>query len=161
LPRAELCAVPVRSIVTADPTTIVLPDDGYIFSDHYYNGTFVSGLYGLGGGFNIAYFRIDKERRQMIVSGSVPNDEIVLEYISTGVSKHSTTLIPYQALAALKAYIHWQRIEYDNNYGTGEKQRKQRLFDEECQALTSFECKITKDEFLDSCYRNFKQSAKR
>lgn len=161
VPRAEICGVPVRDIVVADPQNLTIPGDGYLFPDHYFNGRFIGGLYGIGGGFNIAYFKVDKERRQMIFSGTIPNDEVVLEYKSTGVSKNNTTLIPFQALAALKAYIHWQRVEYDPNVSMGEKQRKKDLYEEECNVLNTFERSFTVDEYLDMCYRSSKQSPKR
>lgn len=161
LPRAEVCGVPVREIITTPSNSLVLPEGGYYFADHYYNGRFVQNLYGLGGGFNMAYFRIDKERRNIVFSGSIPNDEVVLEYISTGVSKHSTTLIPYQAVAALRAYIQWQRIEFNENFSESAKERKKKQYEEECLALTCFETKFTMDEYLDMTYRNTKQSPKR
>ncbi len=97
----------------------------------------------------------------MVLSGSIPNDEVVLEYISTGIDKNNQTLIPRQAVAALQAYIHWQRVEFDTNVGIGEKQRRETHFDQECYQLTSFEQKITKDEYLDMTYKHNKQSTKR
>lgn len=161
LPRAEECGTPIREVVTANPLSINYPNSGYVFADHYYNGRYVGGLYGIGGGFNIAYFRIDKERRNIVFSGSVPNDEVVLEYTSTGVSKHGTTLVPYQALAALKSYIQWQRIEYDDRVGDGAKQRKKDIYEEDCMALNAFESSFTISEYLDMCYRESSQSPKR
>jgi hypothetical protein len=162
LPRAEVCGEPIREVVHGVPgETFIIPGDGYYFADHYYNGRFIAGLYGLGGGFNIAYFRLDTERRNIVFSGSIPNDEVVLEYISTGIDKNNQTLIPRQAVKALQNYILWQRIENDDKYTLAEKQRKETLFDQAVYQLTSFDQKITKEEYLDMTYKHNKQSTKR
>lgn len=161
IPRAEQCGIPIREIVSNPSALVSAPTDGYAFPGHYYNGIYYGGLYGIGGGFNTAYYRIDWERRLIIFSGQIPQNEVVLEYISTGVSKSGTTLIPYQALAPLKAYVQWQRIEFNDKITLGEKQRKETLFNQECMALQAFESKFTVDEYLDMCYRSSKQSPKR
>jgi hypothetical protein len=38
------------------------------FVDHFRNGQFVAGLYGLPGGMDNAYYRIDREQRKILFS---------------------------------------------------------------------------------------------
>lgn len=74
--------------------------DIYYFIDHYRNGQFIGGLYGVGGGFASSSYRIDMEKypRQIQFDTSVPRSEIVIEYISTGIRLSGTTVIPRHAV---------------------------------------------------------------
>ena len=143
---------------TDDPDA---PVGAVYFVDHFRGGQFVGGLYGLPGGIDQAYYRIDKERKQIIFSGSVTRSEIVLEYISSGVNLQGTTVIPREAVPALRQYVLWQMIENDPKAPANEKERKKYQFEEQVEALRSFQNTITADEYKRMVYRSSKQTIKR
>lgn len=144
---------PSVEITSQDPANNRLPDYGYYFASHYRNGQYVGEMFGLGGGFNTGYFRIDVEKRQITMNSEVPVDEIILEYKSTGISADGTDIIPRQAVQALRAYIHWQRIENNEKIAESKKARKQELYYIEYEKLQLLEGSFTIDEYLDSTYK--------
>jgi hypothetical protein len=131
------------------------------FTDHFRGGQFVGGLYGLPGGADQAYYRIDREKRTIIFSGSIPRSEIVLEYISTGVKLQGTTVIPREAVSALRAFAMWQIIEDDPKVSATQKERKKSQYEEQLAALDFFQSAFTKDEYKRHTYRHTKQTTKR
>jgi len=131
------------------------------FVSHFKDGKFIGGLYGLRGGINQAYYRFDKERRMFVFTGDIPNSEIVLEYISSGVSLSSATVIPRQAVKPLMSWTFWQMVEFDRKTPGNEKERRKRLYYEDVEELRSFEFTFTIDEYKDAMYKTFKQSPKR
>ena len=140
-------------------------DEGTInvvfFTDHFRNGQFVGGLYGLPGGIDDAYYRVDKDNRQIIFSGSVPRSEIVLEYITSGLKADGSSLIPRQAVPTLRAYIDWVAIENDPRMSQAEKIRKKALYDEAETKLRSLELTFTGDELKRAIWSGMRQSPKR
>lgn len=153
LPRDADCGNDARDLYTGN---LVYPTGGYYFTDHYRDGEFVGGLYGMGGGFREAYYRIDRERHQIVFSGPTPRGEVVLEYKSSGIS--SQTLIPREAVNAIVAYIHYKRnINKDRVSMLTFKE----LFDEEEQKLRSLNFKFTYEEYMDMLYSNSRQTLKR
>jgi len=90
------------------------PNYGFYFASHFRNGQYVGESYGIGGGFNMAYFRIDHERRQIAFDSEIPDGTIILEYKSSGVKADGSTVIPRKVIPALTAYIHWRRLQYNN-----------------------------------------------
>ncbi len=156
IPKPEsICDEPIER-VTSD-TTIT---GGYLFAPHYRNGAFVDTLYGLGGGFNVAYYRIDMENRVIYFDGRVPNNEVILEYKGTGV-KAGGALIPRQAVPALKAYIYWKAIAKDTRLAMGERNLAKMEYYEELHELKQFEWSFTMDEYLDAMYLTMSQGPKR
>lgn len=155
LPRHECCGAQTPEQPYVDNKS------AYYFAPHYYNGSYTSGLYAVGGGVNISYYRLDLERNQLILSPNVIGKEIILEYKSTGVSMDLESMIPVTTLQAIKAYIHWRRIEFDDKIPMNNKVRKQQLYDDEVTKLRLLENKFTKDEFLDMIYSTMGQSVKR
>ena len=131
------------------------------FSDHFRNGQFIGGLYGLPGGIDTAYYRIDKETRQIIFSGSTTRSEIVLEYLSSGLKQDGSSLIPRECVAALRTYILWMKDENDPRVAYNAKERLKREHEETIEALRSFENAFTKDEYLRMIYSTTHQSVKR
>ena len=141
-------------------------DDGTIsgaiyLTGHFRDGQYVGGLYGLPGGIDQAYYRIDKETRTIIFSGSVPRAEIVLEYISNGIKLQGTTVIPREAVPALRAWALWQNIENNPKVGATEKERKKSQYEEQVHALSFFQSAFTKDEYKRHVYKHTSQTAKR
>ena len=131
------------------------------FIDHFRNGQFVGGLYGMPGAVDEAYYRIDRENRQIIFTGSIPRGEVVLEYVSSGIDLGGTTVIPREAVPALRAFALWQIIENDSKVGGGEKERKKAQYEEQVEALRAFQNTFTADEYRRHVYRHSRQSPKR
>lgn len=131
------------------------------FSDHFRNGQFIGGLYGLPGGVDQAYFRIDRENRQMVFSGSTPRSEIVLEYISTGLKTDGSSMIPREVVAPLRTYVLWQMVENDQKVSESERERRKREHNEAVEALRSFKNAFTLEEYRRMLYTTTHQSPKR
>jgi hypothetical protein len=135
---------------------------GYIFfSDHFRNGAFVGGLYGLPGGIDDAYYRIDLETRQILFSGSTPRSEIVLEYISTGMKADGSSFIPREVVPALRTYVLWQKDENDNRIAYNAKQRLKQEHEEAIAALVDLKTIPPAYEYLRMLYGTYRQSIKR
>ena len=134
---------------------------GLYFTDHFRNGQFVAGLYGLPGGIDQAYYDIDRENRKIIFSGNVPRAEIVLEYISSGIDLAGGTIIPREAVPALRQYAIWQLIENDPKVSASEKERKKEQYEEQIEALRYFQTAFTIDEYKRRVWRSTKQTIKR
>lgn len=131
------------------------------FTDHYHNGQYVGGLYGLPGSVDDAYYRIDMENRQIVFSGSTPRSEIVLEYIGTAFKPDGSSLIPREVVAPLRAYVLWQMIENDPRIAYNEKERRKREFTELTEALRSLKNAFSADEYRQMLYSTYRQSIKR
>lgn len=135
--------------------------DILFFSNHFRNGLFVGGLYGLSGGIDDCYYRIDWENRQIVFSGETPRSEIVIEYFSSGIKTDGSSLVPREAVAALRSYLDWVTTENDSKAAYNEKERKKRIWEEEESALRHFELSFTGDEFLRALYSGYRQTPKR
>lgn len=156
LPRpSSICDIEPASV---DATTVV--DGGYFFAPHYRYGKYLDNLYGIGGGFNRAYYRIDMARRVIYFQGHIPNNEVILEYKSNGV-KPGGAVVPRVAVPALKAYLHWKTLEYNPTVSMNEKMRKEQLYDKELYKLKEIECSFTLSEYLDNSWSTYSQSIKR
>ena len=131
------------------------------FQDHFRNGQFIGGLYGLPGGLDTAFYRVDKEHRQIVFSGTTPRSEIVLEYISDGVKADGSSLIPREALGALRTYILWQKDENDSRVPLNAKLRLEDQHEKAIEALRSFQNAFTADEYKRMVWSTVRQSIKR
>lgn len=131
------------------------------FIGHFRGGQFVGGLYGFPGAIDDGYYRIDREERTIVFSGSLPRAEIVLEYISSGVLLAGGTVIPREAVPALRAYLLWQIIENDPKVSATEKERKKMQYEGEVEALRFFQSMFTKDEYVRHVQKYTRQSIKR
>ena len=149
----------------------VIPSNAVFFSDHWRGGQYIGGLFGLPGGIDMAYYRIDKENRQIVFTGSVPRSEIVLEYISTGLKIDGSSLIPRECVDALRNYVLWKSVENDmTGYMTGRAQlktamaeigRRKQEFTESINALRSFNSSFTIDEYKRAMWSTSGQHPKR
>jgi hypothetical protein len=131
------------------------------FGEHFKNGQYIGGLYGLPGGIDDCYYRVDMENRQIVFSGSTPRSEIILEYIGTSLKPDGSSLIPRQVVAPLRAYVLWQMIVNDTRVAANEKDRRERAFNEATEALRSFSNSFTASEYLSMLYSTVHQSVKR
>ena len=141
------------------------------FDDHWRGGQFVGGLFGLPGGIDSAYYRIDRENRQIVFSGDVPRSEIVLEYVSSGVKESGGTMIPREAVPALRTYVEWSMIAMDmtgfmtgraqQKATMGEIQRRKQEHEEAVAMLRSFQNSFNADEYKRAVFGTYMQAPKR
>lgn len=157
------CGLTIPSIIScsANDTKINFPSWGFYFSNHFRNGQYVGELYGFGGGFNFAYYKIDQEKRQIVLTDNLPKNQIVLEYKSSGVSAEGASVIPKQCMRAVKEYIHWKRLEYDDRVPMSTKQRREKQYYIQFEMLHNFENLFTLEEYLDHTYQQSKSTPKR
>jgi hypothetical protein len=135
--------------------------DILFFQSHFRGGVFTAGLYGLTGGIDDCYYRVDWENRQIVFSGETPRSEIVLEYFSNGLKPDGSSLIPREAVPALRSYLDFVVTENDPRAAYNEKERKKTLWEEEVSALRHFELSFTSEEFRRAIYSSARQSIKR
>jgi hypothetical protein len=158
--RFEECGVPVRALQDFDDVDAIGGLAQVPFVTHTRNGSVVT-PYGLSGGYNHAYYKVDKKHGLIHFEGDVKCDYIVLEYKSSGISLTDNILIPIEALEALLAFIQWQRIDNDDNYPANEKMRKEAQFDKEMRLLKTLVNTVKIHELMDALYSGYKQTTKR
>lgn len=158
LNRAQECAVDIRTMYKDNGLALNSIVGGYYFTPHYYQNQYVGGLYGVGGGFNVAYYRVDKQANQIQFDGVIRAGQVVIEYESTGISVG--TLVPAEMIEPLKTWTDWQKMERDDRVSLSVKKDKERQFGDAVRSLRSFNNKFTKSEYLDTLYRHYKQSPK-
>jgi hypothetical protein len=124
--------------------------------------------YGTGGGKNIGYYRIDKQNRVIRLSGlSVPHSSVgkkrilYLEYVSTGLSLDSETIVPREVVPVIRQYLIWQSVENDPRMARGDKDAKMEQYYLEIERLVHFQNSFTIDQFVDTIRREYRQVKKR
>jgi hypothetical protein len=115
--------------------------------------------YGLQGGVNEYYYKIDLANNRIIINGLTART-CTLAYVSTGISMSGTTFIPKIAEEALIAFVHWQRVQYDDDVPMGVKKDYEEQFTKGCNEL-EYASMPTIEELYDAVYQSFYQSAKR
>ena len=155
-PRNIECGLDVR-VTNSGLSTF--PAGGYYFIDHWWGDRFITGLYGLGGGLNTAYYNIDKENRTLLLDGVIYTGEVVLEYKTDGIGEG--TPVPAQAIEPLKRHLDFLKRWHDPRVGISEKQLAKQLANEAEHELIVFENKSTLEEWMDSLYETYSQGPKR
>jgi len=152
------CGLPINDVLGGIADDI---SDSYYFLPHTTNGCRTETLYGLGGGFADSYYKVNRENDYIQFSNKVPGGEIILEYISSGISINGSTYIPLQAVEAVIAWIHWKRKQHTGTFNFNEIQSAKKVWEEERNALRDFENAFTFQEIMDVLYESYKQTAKR
>lgn len=109
----------------------------------------ISGMYGLGGGAADAYYKLDWTNRLIIFIKSVPNDEIILQYRSNGISIDSDVYIPSKYREVLIAWVGWKLVEYSRTSTRGERQDKEQRYWNELEKVKAIEGSFTEQELRD------------
>lgn len=156
LNRAQTCGVDIRTMYTGNSVSL---NGGYLYGDHFRGNRFVSGLYGIGGGFNTAYYRVDEKMRQIQFDGIIPNSEIVLEYSSSGIGPG--TIVSPQCIPVIREYDLWQRIENDPRVAVSQKEMKKSRYDQEVEKLHMYNNMFSLQEYLDYSYQGTRNGIKR
>lgn len=111
--------------------------------------------------YNLAFFRYDKEYNRMVFSGDMAGESVLIEYISTGVSKNGVTYVPVQAEEAVIAWVHYQRVLNDPKSTIGERQLREYIWKGTVADLSDFEFSLSYDDILDILSAGYTQGAKR
>lgn len=114
--------------------------------------------YGIAG-VTTKQYKIDKKNRRIILSGTIPNSQVVLEYVSSGVSNN--TVVPRYAVPAIRAYVYWMRIFNDPRVAMNDKNDKRELWVSEVRRLREFETRMTVDEICDALMLGVRPTIKR
>jgi hypothetical protein len=153
--ETDLCET-IEELVETD-TTLVNQTG---FAPFWYGGQYVEQLYGVGGGFSYAYYKLFENLNLIKIEGAVPSEEILLEYASTNLAYNGQTIVPTAYSPALRAYALWHFIENDPRVSIAEKHRKAVEFDMEMTAIRSLGS-FTIPEYLDMVYQEATASIKR
>ncbi len=135
---------------------------GYFFSDHFHNGQWIGGAYGIGGGYNgKGYYRVNEEKNQIQLSSQVPSTEIVLEYISDGLNPDGSANVPVETIECLIAFVMWKIKQYKKNTSLGEIDMARTDYITEFNKLKHFKLCFSLQEYLDVYRRNVQGTVKR
>lgn len=153
--RPPVCGEDVSSAFGTNSTALAqIP-----FIPHFYQGIYRPALYGIGGGFNRAYYKIDRAKGIIKIEGSLPKNELILQYVSSGIS--ANTIIPLHASFALEKGILYENMTEDPRIGAGRLEMKKREYDEAVMEMRDIELIPTLTEILDDFYVSLKQTTKR
>ncbi|MBK5202089.1 MAG: hypothetical protein JJE45_00005, partial [Prolixibacteraceae bacterium] len=67
--------------------------------------------------------------------------------MSSGLKTDGSSLIPREAIPALRSYVLWQMVESDQRVAYNERERRKREHEESVEALRFFQSSFTVDEF--------------
>jgi hypothetical protein len=154
LDRSESCAEPTREM------THYSNDNFYNrgFFGLYNNGVFMPTYYGIGGGRNSAYYKVDKTANRIQFDGRLINQEVVLLYKSTGIS--ANTAFGWEVVNPIKSGIQYKRVEFDLTVPMNMKSLLKEEYNEEIKKLRAFTQKFTLTEYMDIYRRKKKQTQK-
>jgi hypothetical protein len=93
-------------------------------------------FYGVGGGRNIAYYKVDQTERQILFSmdaGVLPNGKAIIEFLSTGANVTGNTLVNPICVEVLRNYLIWQlsRMSDDKKLFSQQEIRMQEFYESE------------------------------
>lgn len=117
--------------------------------------------YSSTGGNRYAEFKVFPEKRKIQFRGSVKNYDILIEYISSGVSMEGDTLIPIQMIPVLRTYLKWQLLEYDDGASLNSKIRAEQQHGNELIKVVNAQNALGAEEFIDIIRSGYKQTVKR
>ena len=132
--------------------------DGYTIYNVLYEGDTVYG-FGNGGYLNDGQFRVDKDNRRFQFSSDWTNKTIYLEYVSTGLSPTSSTMVDENQRKAIKLYIRWQMLETSRTASIGEKERARQLYNYENYMATKRSV-VNLDKILGISRQSYKTTPK-
>jgi hypothetical protein len=155
LDRGESCAQPTRKMVNTVSGGV--SDIGLRFG-YYLNNVFTPTYYGISGGRNSAYYKIDKAANRIQFDGIIIDGEVVLVYKSTGIGPNTT--FGQEMINPIKAGIHYKRVEHNLNVPMNHKQMLKQDYDSEILKLRAFTQKFTRSEYMDIFHRYKKQTQK-
>lgn len=163
-PVVDDCGVPIHELKAATclaaAQTQKVTGPWTIFFN-YRNGRNLGNLFGLGGGFTpFGYFRIDKERHKIAFTSEVPDGDIALEYITTGLKPDGSAQVHVFAEEALIQWVHWKARQQRNDVSLGEKERAKRDFYNELRLSRSRMNSFSLEDWLKATRKGYKLTPK-
>jgi hypothetical protein len=116
--------------------------------------------YSITGALNVGYYRYDPDNRRIVFSGDMVGRQVVMEYITSGVSLSGNTWVPRQAAEVLKDYIHWKSIKR-TDAAMNLKEMARRDYYDSLGKYQRREWSFTMEEFLDVLRGSYKLTVKR
>lgn len=100
-------------------------------------------------------FEILRERGEMQLDVSFTGTEIVLDYITDGISTSASNAVHPYAAAAIEAYIIWKMKEHSRQYGPGERQMAREEYYNQLRVLRGRMNSIDVQDIQRSLARNY------
>lgn len=156
-----------EGVVKCDTPLNMLTNDtsvdygNFYFVAHQRGKDMVDGLYAQGGGLNVGYFRWDKRNNTLVFNATVPQSQIIVEYISNGLNVNGSSRVPGRFYETLKRWIHWKRIEYKRGYSATDRQWRLRLFEDARQVAILQDLASPIEEWMDNIASTTRQGIKR
>jgi len=115
--------------------------------------------YGASGGKNDYYFNIDSENSRFVFNGT-QRSEVVLQYVSSGVSATAETSVPVVVESAIQSYILYRDALYDPNIALNQRMILEADYNQEIRKLRALAMPSIQ-EIKDELARGYKQTPKR
>lgn len=120
----------------------------YYFLSSWRNEKLVGELYGMHGRNELGYFKIDKNKNRIQFANTIPQTQIIVEYVSNGIKK-GNTCVPEEILEVLISWIMWKRVENNPNFSRGDKADAKDAYLVQYNKITHFILSFTADEYTD------------
>ena len=151
--------------LTADQSAVSNPVTAYAVQwiDDLSGSENLGGMYGLGGGQNVnGYWRFDAENNTIQLASGFSGAEVVLEYISDGISRtgKQITQIHVYAEEALRTYMHWKSIQRKRTIPANMKEQARRDWYNEKRIAKARMKSFTKAEAIQQAHRHTYQAPK-
>jgi len=135
---------------------------GIPFGGYFQNNQYVESMFGVGGGFNSkGYYKVNYETNQIQFTSTIPDAEIILEYISDGVSPDGTTYIPVVANEYLLAFVFWKLAEHDPKGSANDRDYWRNETMVQFRNCKHFAAMFTPGEYIEQFRKNLSQLPKR
>jgi hypothetical protein len=91
------------------------------------------GSYGVTGGKNLFYFRVDWKNRLMYIDGA-ESQNVRLQYVSSGLDLLAPTTVPAIATPTIDAYLRWAQGEIEGK-SINEQLKRDRKYENQLRLL--------------------------
>jgi hypothetical protein len=119
---------------------------------------FTPTYYGVSGGRNTGYYKVDEQARQIQFDGKIPRGEVVLVYKSTGIGPN--TVIGAEMIKPLKNIAHYNRVKFNKNESMNQKMLLKKDMEESVMELRAFAQRFTMKQYMDVLWGAKRQTAK-
>jgi len=119
---------------------------------------FTPTYYGVSGGRNTGYYKVDEQARQIQFDGKIPRGEVVLVYKSTGIGPN--TVIGAEMIKPLKNIAHYNKVKFNKNESMNQKMLLKKDMEESVMELRAFAQRFTMKQYMDVLWGAKRQTAK-
>lgn len=152
-----------KSIFVDDAVPEVAPgeEQRFYYIPHYYNGQYITHLYGVMGGYAGSMFNINAERGLIRFSSRIPLSNVIIEYVSSGISADGATYIPVRASEALLEFLVWRKAKADAKATRGQVLDAKQDYLEQVEILEYYQDMPTYADIVNVFYASATQTPKR